>query len=88
MITSVETILPRVLVTNIFCGLFYMQVCAVDDVTDEEILEVCNRENPSGTTGGWCGVVRDNSHPAGENAAPGKCEDHTGRTHFLVYYFE
>lgn len=79
-------VLPRVQVTNPFCGLIYMQVCAVDDATDEEILEACNRENLCGTTNGWAGVIRDGSDElAGDKAAPVKCEEHEGRTHFLVY---
>jgi len=80
------TVLRRVQVTNPFCGLIHMQVCAVHDATDEEILEVCNRENLCGTTNGWVGVIRDGSDELiGEKAAPVKCEDHEGRTHFLVY---
>ena len=81
------SVLPRVQVTNPFCGLVYMQVCAVNDATDEEILEVCNRENPCGTTNGWAGVFRDGSDElmSGGKSAPVKCDDHEGRTHFMVY---
>lgn len=57
-----------------------MQVCAIKDATDEEILEVCNKENPSGTSGGWLEVVREGE----ENMLPVTCEDHPERVHYLV----
>lgn len=77
---SVESsdLLARVIITKCMVGIFHMQVCAVADATDEEILAVCNRENPSGTSMGWCQVVR-----SGEGA-PVNCEQHSGRTHFLA----
>ena len=68
----------RIVVTNSFCGICHMQVCAESDVTDEEILAVCNAENPSGTSLGWCGVVREG------DGAPVQCDDEPGRTHFLA----
>jgi len=79
-------VMPRVQVTNPFCGLIHMQVCAVPDATDEEILEVCNRENVCGTTLGWAKVIREPDGDIGENpeAAPVPCEEHEGRVHFLV----
>ena len=70
--------MERVIVTNPFNGLCHMQVCAIADATDEEILEVCNRENPSGTSLGWCGVIREG------DGAPVQCQDFPDRTHFLV----
>ena len=50
---AVVTKMDRVVVTNMWCGIVHMQVCAVEDATDNEILVVCNRKNPSGTTNGW-----------------------------------
>ncbi len=50
--------MDRVIVTRPIMGLCAMQVCAVADATDEEILLICNRQNPSGTTAGWSRVVR------------------------------
>lgn len=76
------TELKRVIVTNPFNGIFAMQVCAVSDATDEEILEVANRENPSGTTNGWCEVVRENYED--EKARPVICSEYPERKHFLV----
>ncbi len=55
-----------------------MQVCAVADASDAEILSVCNRENPSGTSMGWSVVVR-----SGDNE-PVTCEQYVERRHFLV----
>jgi hypothetical protein len=54
-----------------------MQVCAEADATDEEILEVCNRENPSGTSLGWCKVLKN-------DPALVICEFYPERRHFLV----
>ena len=77
-----EKIEERVVVTRPMIGLLYMQVCAVDDATDEEILEVCNRNNPAGTMNGWGIVIRnDKEYP---NLNPVACQDIKGRTHFLV----
>ena len=70
----------RVIVTNIFVGICHMQVCAVPDATDEEILAVCNRENPSGTTSGWTQVKRAEDEPS----RPVACQQDPARTHFLV----
>lgn len=38
--------MDRVLVIRTFVGICHMQVCAVNDATDEEILAVCNHANP------------------------------------------
>lgn len=78
----------RVFVTNVFAGFRAMQVCVREDVPDEEILEVCNNENPQLVEGGWHTVVRDEEH-AGEcgvdgTAAPGPCADCEGRMHKIV----
>ena len=74
--------MEKVKVTIPFAGICYMQVCAEEDATDEEILEVANRDNPSGTSNGWSGVARE-SHENIE-ARPQPCADHPGRKHFIV----
>ena len=76
----------RVEITRSIMGILHMQVCAVDDATDEEILKVCNEENPSGVENGWSEVIRESDDSLGreENKVPVPCEDHEGRTHFLV----
>ena len=71
----------RVVISRFFCGLLYMQVCCVADATDEEILKACNDRNPSGTSNGWCHVVRLDTD---KNKEPGPCQDHPGRVHILV----
>jgi len=58
-----------------------MQVCAEAEATDEEILAVCNRENPSGTSMGWSRVVREDCDSA---QGPVPCDDRAGRAHILV----
>lgn len=68
--------MERVVVTRGMVGICHMQVCAVADATDEEILEVCNRKNPSGTLDGWCVVNR--------NGSSIDCEKYGGRKHLLV----
>ena len=59
-----------------------MQVCAVADATNEEILEVANRENPAGTRHGWSTVAREDYKQ--ENARPVKCDDDPNRMHFIL----
>jgi hypothetical protein len=69
---------PRVVVTERIMGIYHMQVCCVPDASDEEILAVCNQENPSGTAGGWTRVYR-----MGINQ-PTPCADDPARVHVLV----
>ena len=67
------------------CGIYalaYMQVCTVEDAADDEILEVCNQENASGTRNGWTRVVRDGDEIPGMN--PIQCDEYEDRKHFLV----
>lgn len=73
--------MSRVIVTKPFCGLLYMQVCACKDATDEEILVVCNRENPAGTSLGWANVIRSAEE---KEKLPVQCADDSERMHFLV----
>ena len=75
----------RVLVTRPFVGICHMQVCAMADVTDEEILVVCNKENPTGTQNGWSKVCRKNDKFWGK-MAPVTCAQNPGRKHFMVGY--
>ena len=74
----------RVVITQPVVGICYMQVCAAADATDEEILGLCNGENPSGTTNGWTRVIREGTHGNGDGDRPRTCADDPGRTHFLV----
>ena len=70
--------MDRVVITNPAIGIYYMQVCVVADASDEEILEVCNRENPSGTTNGWTSIIRKGK------GSPVKCADDPRRLHVLA----
>ena len=77
----------RVLVTLPFAGLRAMQVCAVQDATNEEILKVCNEENPQLVTGGWHTVVRteeDIKDGTSVEALPGRCVEFPDRLHIIV----
>ena len=79
--------MERVVVTRGLVGICGMQVCAVADTTDEEILETCNRENPSGTSAGWTDVVRkvkENSLFHNAQSLPIRCDKHADRLHFMV----
>ena len=76
--------MKRVIVTKRMLSIIAMQVCAVKDATDEEILEVCNNENPSGTTSGWGIVVRTDDSLIGEKAIPVQCDKYPDRLHFIV----
>jgi hypothetical protein len=68
----------RVVITKCMIGICHMQVCAVKDATDEEILAVANRENPSGTRNGWGTVIRKGK------GKPVTCADDKSRKHFLI----
>ncbi len=62
----------------------FMQVCAVADATDEEILLTCNTENNNGTLSHpWSAVHRECDRERGIDGA-GPCEEIPGRLHFLV----
>jgi hypothetical protein len=78
--------LKRVEITRFWAGLCGMQVCAIPDATDKEILEVCNRENPSGTELGWGKVIRKMEDVVGGNEGmlPNHCTDFPERIHYLV----
>ena len=72
----------KVVITKPVMGICHMQVCAEKDSTDEDILEVCNSENPSGTSGGWSFVIRkDEKYP---QCDPVQCVDDRDRLHFMV----
>jgi hypothetical protein len=77
----------RVIITKPIMGICGMQVCAIATVKDKEILEICNRENPSGTTNGWGTVIRrvkkDELFHIKENL-PVTCLDDPTRKHFIV----
>jgi hypothetical protein len=73
--------MERVVITQPVIGICYMQVCAVEDATDKEILAVCNYQNPSGTSLGWGKVCRED---ADECLRPLQCQEFPGRKHFLI----
>lgn len=75
--TDTGEVMNRVVVTRAILGLCHMQVCAVKDATDEEVLDVCNRENPAGTRAGWAKVER-------ETRGEVECNDHAERIHLIV----
>lgn len=74
---------PRVIVTKPYLGLLHMQVCVVADATDEEILEVCNRDNRCGTEFGWVTVLRGSTAELAQQA-PIACQSNPSRVHLLV----
>jgi len=74
----------KVIVTKSFIGLCYMQVCAEENATDKDILSICNSENPSGTSGGWQYVIRENDKNYEPKFYPVKCSDFQNRKHFII----
>ena len=68
-----------VIVTNPFAGLFYMQVCALKTLTDEQILEAANRLNPCAESSKWSYIERDT-----KEREPVQCADHADRMHYLI----
>jgi len=73
----------RVVVTRGMVGICHMQVCVVEGATDEEILDICNIANPSGTTHGWAKVYRATDE-FWTGTAPVPCLKDSTRTHLLV----
>jgi hypothetical protein len=79
--------MSKVIVTRPFMGICAMQVCAVKDATDEEILSVCNSDNPSGTSNGWSAVIREAEEGSmfkTKDQLPVQCRDDAERMHFVV----
>jgi hypothetical protein len=76
----------RVVVTRPIVGFCHMQVCAVNDASDEEVLGAANSQNPSGTTAGWTRIVRSPEDAFGAtNCGPVPCADSPGgRTHYML----
>jgi hypothetical protein len=78
----------RVMVSRPMIGLIAMQVCAIEDATDEEILKVANRDNYCGTSLGWCQVIRKPGDIPpdinGNTGVPVPCHEVPGRIHFVV----
>jgi hypothetical protein len=74
--------LDRVIVSRMMVGICHMQVCAVKSATNKEILEVCNRDNPTGISSRWGKVLRKGTRDL--KTAPVPCEKYPSRTHFLV----
>lgn len=80
--------LGRVEVSRYIVGICGMQVCAVGDATDEEMLAVANSQNPSGTSAGWTYVHRESNADhelLSDQCLPGQCADHADRKHFLIF---
>lgn len=75
--------MDKVVVTKCFVGICHMQVCAHKDATDEEILKVCNSDNPAGTSNGWATVLHEDSEFWGPTK-PVQCVDDPDRLHYLV----
>ena len=77
--------MDRVVITKYMMGLLGMQVCAERDATNEEILSVCNNQNPSGTSHGWTTVVRTEEDSVAEGQTPVQCEECPDRLHFIIF---
>jgi len=73
--------MEKIVIANPFAGLLSMIVCVEGEATDEEILAVCNSQNPSGTTLGWCEVLHG-AFP--ESGGPVQCSEYPERTHYVV----
>ncbi|KKL87515.1 hypothetical protein LCGC14_1933960 [marine sediment metagenome] len=76
-----EKIEGRVVVTRPFLGILYMQVCAVKNATNREILKQANIQNPCGTTLGWGTVHRKKTK---DIEGAGQCESDSKRLHILL----
>ena len=83
---GIEAVPPtkKVVILNPFVGICHMQVCAHKDATDQEILDTCNKENPSGTSNGWGRVIRQPEDCSDAKFLPIGCADNKDRVHYLV----
>lgn len=70
--------MDRIIITQPILGIYNMQVCAHKDVLEEEILEYCQKHNPSGTKNGWTSISYE------ENQCPVKCNDNPDRIHYIL----
>ena len=64
-------------------GALDMQVCVPEDFTDEQVKEFADRENPCGTTHGWCIRRGGDRLLAGANERV-KCAGRTGFVHVML----
>lgn len=77
--------MEKVIVTRPMIGICHMQVCCDKDATDQEILDVCNRENVSGTSNGWALVIRKlDADSIFQTPGPVQCADDPNRLHIMV----
>ena len=71
-------------------GLCGMIVCVKKGTPDKEILDFCNRVNPSGTANGWGKVVRTEkdsffiNEEGFPNDLPLTCADNSQNEHLVV----
>lgn len=77
-----DTRQPDVVVTRPFIGLLYMQVCAHKDVPPPVAEDAANRENPSGTSGGWHIITEQNAET--DEQKPVACVNDPDRLHYLL----
>ena len=80
---DIRTADQRVVVTRNVMGICHMGVCAHKDATDEEILAVCNAQNPAGTSNGWGTVCHSDDEFWGK-VGPVQCADDPERIHYVV----
>lgn len=76
--------MKKVEISRSMIGILYMQVCAERGATDEEILTMCNIQNPSGTSLGWVKVIREADEHYPDAHLPVVCDDYQNRIHYLV----
>ena len=81
----------RVFLTGLYAGVWSNHVCVVPDATDEEILAVCNANEPSvyGKKYRWTRVIRteEDAKAIGvswKDAKPGTCLECPPRIHMVV----
>ena len=64
-------------------GILSMQVCVPDDWDDDQAVEFANKENPAGTTGGWCIRRQGDKALAGDDERV-KCTGREGYVHIML----
>ena len=76
--------MEKVIQTVAFVNIYTCQVCAEKDLTDEEVVQLLEESNPTGTSNGWSSIVREVTDVFDESCMPKPCADYPDRMHYLV----
>jgi hypothetical protein len=58
-------------------GIFSIQVCAANSLSEKEVMDITNVLQPAGTEHGWGTIDHGDRQPV-------PCADHPNRTHYVI----